>query len=328
MNPPDKKALAPVSKPSETPEVPTAEQLEGLKAEIKEKGFLDGVFTSIKDFMDVAVSKFKEFFAGLTGGSFLNKLFGKDKNESDTNKKASPEADPEAPSFAINGAKPITSLNIKSLNSLGLKPENLTFYRNARDIPPCTFGLINRHGFTTPVYCDPNPEQRTGGFSTVMVPVSIVADLVAQGYDLDSKRSMHEFMRSKLVAVRLPRTFTGNKSPIMVNPRIQSSLQRAFDLMASRGVVYDVESAGCMCWRGGRGAGIDRQLDYVAIVGNHGFGTAIDFNPGNNPYKKGGGNDFPPGFVESMEEAGFTWGGRWKTPDSMHFEVKYQDLLA
>ena len=52
----------------------------------------------------------------------------------------------------------------------------------------------------------------------------------------------------------------------------------------------------------------------------HSWGVAIDLNAFENGYGK------PPklshGFVECFTDAGFDWGGEWKIPDGMHFQLK------
>jgi hypothetical protein len=52
----------------------------------------------------------------------------------------------------------------------------------------------------------------------------------------------------------------------------------------------------------------------------HAWGLAVDFNVKGNEY----GNRNPtmdPRIVEIFERWGFVWGGRWSTPDGMHFEL-------
>lgn len=51
----------------------------------------------------------------------------------------------------------------------------------------------------------------------------------------------------------------------------------------------------------------------------HAFGLAIDLNVATNGYGTSG--DMDPGVVAIFEKWGFGWGGRWSTPDPMHFEV-------
>jgi hypothetical protein len=52
----------------------------------------------------------------------------------------------------------------------------------------------------------------------------------------------------------------------------------------------------------------------------HAWGLAVDFNVKGNEY----GNRNPqmdPRIVEIFDKWGFVWGGRWSTPDGMHFEL-------
>jgi hypothetical protein len=51
----------------------------------------------------------------------------------------------------------------------------------------------------------------------------------------------------------------------------------------------------------------------------HAWGLAIDFNVSTNQY--GARPQMDPRIVEIFERWGFVWGGRWSTPDGMHFEL-------
>lgn len=54
------------------------------------------------------------------------------------------------------------------------------------------------------------------------------------------------------------------------------------------------------------------------LLSNHSWGIALDLNPKKYPY----GSKSKPNakLIEIFENNGFIWGGRWKTPDPMHFE--------
>jgi hypothetical protein len=55
----------------------------------------------------------------------------------------------------------------------------------------------------------------------------------------------------------------------------------------------------------------------------HSWGTAVDINP--DIGRLGNAEDarqYPRFIVESFTSEGFIWGGLWKRPDSMHFELK------
>ena len=54
-------------------------------------------------------------------------------------------------------------------------------------------------------------------------------------------------------------------------------------------------------------------------VSMHAWGLAIDFNVATNGY--GARPTMHPRIVEIFERWGFRWGGRWQTPDGMHFEL-------
>jgi len=51
---------------------------------------------------------------------------------------------------------------------------------------------------------------------------------------------------------------------------------------------------------------------------HHAWGAAVDINSITNPY--GAPPRQPPVLVNTMLRHGFTWGGRWRLPDGMHFE--------
>jgi hypothetical protein len=60
----------------------------------------------------------------------------------------------------------------------------------------------------------------------------------------------------------------------------------------------------------------------------HSYGIAIDLNPSKNPYGKPLRHDFPQEFLDGVDsiitstgQRAFKWGGRWNTPDAMHFEI-------
>lgn len=54
-------------------------------------------------------------------------------------------------------------------------------------------------------------------------------------------------------------------------------------------------------------------------VSMHAWGLAIDINVSTNGY--GARPQLDPRVVRVFERWGFRWGGRWKTPDGMHFEL-------
>ena len=68
------------------------------------------------------------------------------------------------------------------------------------------------------------------------------------------------------------------------------------------------------CW-------VPRHLDWDATRGLslHAWGIAFDVNVRANPY--GSRPQLDPRLVHVFERYGFNWGGRWREPDGMHFEL-------
>jgi len=52
----------------------------------------------------------------------------------------------------------------------------------------------------------------------------------------------------------------------------------------------------------------------------HSWGAAFDLNPSTNKYGQRD-HDLPETLIKIFEERGFEWGGRWSTPDPMHFQA-------
>lgn len=52
----------------------------------------------------------------------------------------------------------------------------------------------------------------------------------------------------------------------------------------------------------------------------HSWGIAVDMNASTNPYGAPLRTDIPAAWIEIWERAGWTWGGRWRTPDPMHWQ--------
>jgi hypothetical protein len=50
----------------------------------------------------------------------------------------------------------------------------------------------------------------------------------------------------------------------------------------------------------------------------HAWGLAADFDVANNPL--GAEPRMSPAVIQIFESHGFTWGGRWRRPDGMHFQ--------
>jgi hypothetical protein len=67
------------------------------------------------------------------------------------------------------------------------------------------------------------------------------------------------------------------------------------------------------------GSFVYRVMRLSSKLSTHSWGIAIDFDS----YRNGLGNHhhcIPMFAVEAFEKRGWVWGGRWKTPDAMHFQ--------
>ena len=98
------------------------------------------------------------------------------------------------------------------------------------------------------------------------------------------------------------------------NRRLFPPLRRALRTLERRGlsrIVDRADYAGCYA---------PRRIPGSGSLSLHAWGLAIDLNAAANPRLRGSRQDRR--LVAAMEDAGFTWGGRWPTvPDPMHFEL-------
>ena len=102
----------------------------------------------------------------------------------------------------------------------------------------------------------------------------------------------------------IPKRIYCNK--LMIGP-----LTQAFKNLISTGYVNELRTwNGCFNIRkkvGGRTASL------------HSWGIAVDLNAAWNGFNRK--PSLSPGFVKCFTDAGFLWGGVWKRPDGMHFEL-------
>jgi hypothetical protein len=101
---------------------------------------------------------------------------------------------------------------------------------------------------------------------------------------------------------------------VTCNRRLFAPLRRALHTLARRrlsSVVDRGDYAGCFA---------PRRIPGSGSLSLHAWGLAIDINAAANP--RLGDSRQDRRLVRAMEDAGFTWGGRWPTvPDPMHFEL-------
>ena len=100
-------------------------------------------------------------------------------------------------------------------------------------------------------------------------------------------------------------------SRVYCNNQLKQPLLTALDNVVKRGLFAEIKSwNGCFNIRKKK-AGSTPSL--------HSWGLAIDINAADNGFNK------PPTMsrelVQCFKDAGFDWGGDWRTPDGMHFQL-------
>lgn len=100
---------------------------------------------------------------------------------------------------------------------------------------------------------------------------------------------------------------------IYCNRDLVKPLQNAFINLISRGYA----ESELLTWDGCFNI---RQMTGGTGYSLHSWGIAVDVNAFENGYGKT--PKLSSGFVECFTDAGFDWGGEWRTPDGMHFQIK------
>lgn len=90
-----------------------------------------------------------------------------------------------------------------------------------------------------------------------------------------------------------------------------------------QGLLNDLKAAGYNITSLGEGGYSYRNVAGTGKLSRHAFGEAIDINPRQNPWSHTFKTDLPPNINEIAERNGLTWGGNWKKPDTMHFQVDH-----
>lgn len=102
---------------------------------------------------------------------------------------------------------------------------------------------------------------------------------------------------------------------IRVHAKLEQELRVCLQLIVDAGLWHFVSAeAGGYNFRQQRGS------DKLSM---HSLGAAIDFDPVRNPFKRPAelcalGTEPGLGVVRIFEARGWSWGGRWSRPDSMH----------
>lgn len=98
---------------------------------------------------------------------------------------------------------------------------------------------------------------------------------------------------------------------IYCNKRMVLPLENAFRNLMIRGVAKEVKTwDGCFNVRKSRG---------LSAMSLHSWGIAVDLNAAWNQLGKK--PVLSAKFVQCFKDAGFDWGGTWKRPDGMHFQL-------
>lgn len=99
---------------------------------------------------------------------------------------------------------------------------------------------------------------------------------------------------------------------IYCNKDLVKPLRQAFANLIARGKLDELRSwDGCFNIRPQRGG---------STWSLHSWGIAIDVNAAWNQLGKA--PTLTNGFVQCFTDAGFDWGGNWKRPDGMHFQLR------
>lgn len=99
---------------------------------------------------------------------------------------------------------------------------------------------------------------------------------------------------------------------VYLNRAIEAPLRLALQRCIDRHDGYVIRTLGCFAPRASRSD--------ANRLSTHSWGIAVDINADTNPMRSPMVRDIPDAWVAAFEACGWTWGGRWKTPDPMHFQ--------
>lgn len=106
---------------------------------------------------------------------------------------------------------------------------------------------------------------------------------------------------------------------IYCNQDLAVPLSLALDNLRSAGLASAIKTwDGCFNIRKSKGHRLNRLTWSL-----HAWGLAVDIDAAWNRY--GHPPTMDSRIVKCFERAGFEWGGRWKTPDGMHFQLREFD---
>ncbi len=107
------------------------------------------------------------------------------------------------------------------------------------------------------------------------------------------------------------RDLPGVTGRLYVNRLVAPILRAALAACVALKDGYTIKTLGCFAPRPKR---INGDLS------THSWGIAVDLNAAQNPMRSPMVRDIPDAWIAEFEKRGFTWGGRFPTPDAMHFQ--------
>ena len=128
---------------------------------------------------------------------------------------------------------------------------------------------------------------------------------------LSTRWTEEKFIKIKLpFALRLSWNRVQTVREISVHRYCAPAFSFAFDALDRKRLGVFVYELG--------GVYADRAVRGGSRLSTHAYAAAIDFNPETNALGTDG--EMHLAVVETFEELGFTWGGRWARKDPMHFQ--------
>ncbi len=215
--------------------------------------------------------------------------------------------------YASNGVPPVADVVISRSTAIELGLRGLTTLlvsvADDADLAAVTQALAAGTGMTPQVIDEPETRRAflTGAAARdAFEPFSYVS--IGDGMiQID-----REWTSRNIVPAQVP-ILSGNVvCHSLLIPQLRGALQEVVD--AGLSDLIDPSQYGG-CW-------VPRHILFNPdrALSMHAWGLAVDFNVRGNEF----GNRNPemdPRIVEIFERWGFVWGGRWSTPDGMHFEL-------
>lgn len=131
-----------------------------------------------------------------------------------------------------------------------------------------------------------------------------------------SVKKVFDSAGSTKAGIPLSRVTSGDLTA-QVSTQYAGRFQGLLDDLKAHG--YPVKTLGGYNYRNVRGP-----FGTKNVLSRHAYGEAVDINAGENVYERGATGTFGRYGIDPNELArkhGLTWGGSWRTPDTMHFQV-------